>query len=392
MSAPSAGASWCAGRGAPPDPAAARRCHNAGVHVSRREFLTAAMGLVATGCAVNSGSSSGPQTVVPETVAVSGQPLDPRLRLSLPDGAIDGKTIMQFERDTGVKVKSFAQTSDAHLLLDLAAGKQGKLDVALVQAATVPYLISQGLAEPIDRALVPNLQWLSTPFNDPPYDPRSAHSIGKDYTVVGYVTSSPLQITPADSWRGFFRLARDLPGSVAVPDDSEAVVGAALLASGHSWSSTSSSDLEDAHRLLAGVRTSIVVEGKLDRTRLSRHRLAALCTGYGFRSRKPEPGTTFVVPEEGTVIRMRSYCILSLAPDPVSAHAWLNASLDPFVASQDVKTTRLASTVGQADYLLGHAILSDPAIYPPATLDDRLHFASATGADARATLWQEVRP
>jgi spermidine/putrescine-binding protein len=362
------------------------------VHVSRREFLTGALGLVATGCAVNSGSSSDPQTVVPETVAVSGQPLDPWLRLSLPDGAIDLDTITQFEHDTGVKVRPVAQESDASLLLDLAAGREGKLDVALVQAATVPYLISQGLAEPIDRALVPNLQWLSAPFNDPPYDPRSGHSIGKDYTVIGYVSSSPDQVTPGASWRGFFRLARDVPGSVAVPDDSEAVVGAALLATGHSWSSTSSSDLEDAHRLLAGLRKSLVVEGKLDRTKLSRHRLAALCTGYGFRFRNSGSGTTFVVPEEGTVIRMRSYCILSLAPDPVSAHAWLNATLDPFVASQDVVATRLASTVGQADYLLSQAILSDPAIYPPATLDDRLHFASATGADTRATLWQDVRP
>jgi spermidine/putrescine-binding protein len=183
-----------------------------------------------------------------------------------------------------------------------------------------------------------------------------------------------------------------LPGSVAVPDDSEAVVGAALLATGHPWSSASASDLEDARKLLAGVRRSLVVEGQLDRTKLGRHRAAALCTGYGFRFRNPGPATTFVVPQEGTVIRMRSYCILSLAPHPVTAHAWLNATLDPFVARQDVMAARLASTVGQADYLLSQSILSDPAIYPPATLDDRMHFASTTGADARATLWQEVRP
>lgn len=392
MCARTARASWCAGLGARPESVRARRCHNAKVHVSRREFLTAALGLAATGCAVNSGSSSDPQTVVPETVAVSGQPLDPRLRLSLPGDAIDPRTIAQFGQDTRVKVKVVAQASDAALLLNLAAGQQGELDVALVQADTVAYLIAQGLAEPIDRSLVPNLQWLSAPFNDPPYDARSAHSIGKDYTVIGYVTSSPLQITPSASWRGFFRLARELPGSVAVPDDSEAVIGAALLATGHAWSSTSSSDLEDARALLIGVRRSLAVEGKLDRTRLSRHRLAALCTGYGFRFRNPGSGTTFVVPEEGTVIRMRSYCILSLAPDPVSAHAWLNAALDPFVATQDVRSTHLASTVGQADYLLSQALLGDPAIYPPATLDARLHFASANGADTRATLWQEVRP
>jgi spermidine/putrescine-binding protein len=178
------------------------------VHVSRREFLTAALGLAATGCAVTSGTSSGPATVVPETVAVSGQPLDPRLVLSLPEGALARRaitsalapqTITQFAHDTHVKVRYVSQTSDSALLLDLAAGAQGRWDVALVQGDALPYLVSQGLVEPIDRSLVPNLQWLSTPFNDPPYDAGSAHSIGKDYTVIGYAASDPLQVSPVGS-------------------------------------------------------------------------------------------------------------------------------------------------------------------------------------------------
>ncbi len=144
------------------------------MHVSRREFLTAALGLAATGCAVTSESSSGPATVVPESVAVSGQPLDPLLRLSLPADAVATETISAFERQTGVRVRYLPpQTSDTQLLLDLAAGKQGRLDVALVQGDVLPYLISQTLVEPIDRALVPNLQWLAPPFGDPPYDPAA---------------------------------------------------------------------------------------------------------------------------------------------------------------------------------------------------------------------------
>ena len=363
------------------------------MQLSRRELLTAAIGLVATGCAVRPAAGSGPQTIAsPEIVTAQGQVLDPRLRLSLPDGAIDPVTVRQFEAETKVAVSVRRQTSELRLLLDLAAGAQGTLDVALVDAPTLTYLIQERLVEPIDRSLVPNLQWLSKPFNDPPFDRGGAHSVGKDYSVLGYAVSTDGLIQPANTWRGLFELAASVPGSVAVPDDATTVVGAALLASGHAWNATGRADLDDARRLLARARSGLDVGGSLDRRSIGGSHLAAICTGMGFRKRGER--TKFVVPLEGTVIHMRSYCILALAPDPVSAHAWLNASLDPFTARRNVLATRIASPVGQTEYLLPSSVLNDPAIYPPASTGDQVHFANLPPAvaAARATVWDEVRP
>jgi spermidine/putrescine-binding protein len=368
------------------------------VHLTRRELLAAAaVGLITAGCGVDSSAGSDPQTVAPESGTAAGQPLDPRLRIALPPHAIAKRTVRDFERATKVKVTTVKRPATSGFLLQLAAGAQSgphsEVDVALVDDQALTYLISQGLAEPIDRSLIPNRQWLTPPFDDPPYDPRSAHSIGKDYTAIGFAAASDGLLSPPDTWRGFFKLAHDLPGTVAVPDDSEAVVGAALVATGHPWSSTSSSDLDDARKLLTRLRGSLVVEGELDRSALGPRRLAALSSGLGFRN--PPLQTTFVVPTEGTAVLMRSYCILAMASDPVSAHAWLNDSLDPFVARTNVLASRLASPVSEVDYLLtgpqGQAILMNPAIYPPADVYDKLRLQSAAGADARAALWDEVR-
>jgi spermidine/putrescine transport system substrate-binding protein len=363
------------------------------VHLSRRELLTAAAGLLASGCAVRDTAGSGPQTIAPpDVVTKHGQALDPRLRLSLPAGAIDPANVHRFEAATKVAVTMRHQPSMSELLLDLAAGAQGSIDVALVDGPTLTYLIQERLVEPIDRTLVPNLQWLGRPFADPPYDPGSGRSVGKDYSVIGYAVSVEDLIDPADTWRGLFRLAASVPGSVAVPDDPVTVVGAALLASGHAWSSSSRTDLDDARTLLVRARQGLDVDGGVDRRSLGRHHLAAICTGLGFR--KAGDRTKFVVPLEGTVIRMRSYCILALAPDPVSAHAWLNAALDPFTARRDVLATRIASTVDQTDYLLPSAVLDDPAIYPPPGVSARIRFptVSPAAAAARSALWEEVRP
>jgi spermidine/putrescine transport system substrate-binding protein len=368
------------------------------VHLTRRELLAAAaVGLITAGCGVDTSAGSDSQTVAPESVTAAGQPLDPRLTIALPRHAIAKRTLVDFERATEVKVKTVERPATSRFLLKLAAGAQAvprsDVDVALVDDQALTYLIAQGLAEPIDRTLIPNLQWLTPPFDDPPYDARSAHSIGKDYTPIGFAVATDGVLGPPDTWAGFFKLAHDLPGTVAVPDDSEAVVGAALVASGHPWSSTSSSDLNDARKLLTRLHGSLVVEGGLERRTLGSRRLAALSSGLGFRN--PPLQTKFVVPTEGTAVLMRSYCILAMASDPVSAHAWLNDSLDPFVARWNVLASRLASPVSEVDYLLSspeeQAILMNPAIYPPADVYDKLRFESAAGSDARAALWDEVR-
>src|SRR5207248_1046165 len=175
------------------------------------------------------------QTVAsPEIVTAHGQALDPRLRLSLPRDAIDPITVRQFEAETQVAVTIEPQTSESRLLLDLAAGEQGKLDVALVDAPTLGYLIQQRLVEPIDRTLV---------------------------------------------------------------------------AAGRAWSASGRSDLEAARRVLLRARDGLHVGGSLDSGRLGRGRLAAIRSGLGFRN--PRDRTKFVVPLEGSVIRMRSYCILA---------------------------------------------------------------------------------
>jgi spermidine/putrescine transport system substrate-binding protein len=208
--------------------------------------------------------------------------------------------------------------------------------------------------------------------------------------VVGYATAVP-GILPEDTWRGFFRLAKLSPKRVVVPDDAENVVGAVMLALGHSWSSSSASDLADARRFLLDLRHALVVAGDVNRFRLGNF-LAAMSSGLGFRH--PELGIRFVVPKDGAVISMRSYCIPALAPDPVTAHAWLNDTLAPQIVRQDVVFSERASPVVEANFVIPSEILINPAIYPPAEVSDGLQFSTVSdaGAAARSALWAEVRP
>ncbi len=360
------------------------------MRLSRREFLAAAATTVAAGCSVKPGSDSRAQIIPAEQVPQRAQVLDPALRLSLPARTVAPDTIADFAKADKVTVRVTRQTTQQQLLLTLSAGGPGTVDIALVDQNSLTYLIGERLVEPIDQSLVPNLRLISSPFADPPYDSGSAHSIAKDYTTVGYATAVD-EITPSDSWAAFFELARTYTKKVAVPDDSENVIGAAMLALGHDWSSATPAELAEVRAFLLGLRKSLRVEGTIDRDHLG-SLYAAMASGVGFR--RPPLGNRFVVPKEGAVIIMRSYCIPVLAPDPVTAHAWLNETLSPTTVRDDVIVSGGASPVSEANYLLPSKILINPAIYPPASVKDQLQFSTVTPAqaEARADVWDEVKP
>ena len=338
--------------------------------------------LLASAC-TRPGSSSAPQRFGTRLSGPNVQVLDRHVVLALPNDAVDPATVSAFVTDFGVR----ARVVQGHLgdLTDV-----GEADVALVDDGTLASLISQKLVEPIDRSLVENRKLLLPPFDSPPYDHGNHHGVPKDYVCVGFAVSTAAVPSPPSTWRGFFRLAATLRGRVAVPPDRDMVIGAALIAAGHDWNSSSSSDVSDAADILLPVRDSLIIAGTVNRHDLPVPIAAALCFGEGFVS--PPANVRFVVPAEGTLARARCYCIPVYAPDPVSAHAWLNHTLDPSIAAAETRFTQRATPVGPAVYQLPASMLANEAMFPPSLPQTPLTFAnlSPQAVALRKQLWAEV--
>lgn len=349
------------------------------MRLTRRQLLAAAAPLVLAGC-TRPGSSAAPQTFASR--GPNAQVPDPQLLLAVPPKSMAASSVPDFTKRFKVQVAMVAPRPPAEL-------PPGAADVMLVNPDTLADLIDQGQVEALDRTLIANRSLLLPPFDDPPFDSGGAHSVPKDYSVVGFALAARAGAPGPTTWSEFFDLATLFPRRVVVPDDPAVVIGAALVATGHDWNSTTTTDLDDARSLLLSVRTSILVEGGVDRGHLG-NRLAVLSTGIGFRD--PGPHVRFVIPPEGTIARPRLLCIPPYAPDPVSAHAWLNHTLDPLTAARDSVRTGRATPVGDAAFALPASLLANPAVYPPALPPVTLGFAdtSASGIEARGQVWQEV--
>jgi spermidine/putrescine transport system substrate-binding protein len=338
--------------------------------------------LLASAC-TRPGSSSAPQRFGTRLSGPNVQVLDRHLLLTLPNDAVDPATVSSFVASFGVQTRVVPGR-----LTDLT--DVGRADIALVDDTTLASLISRKLVEPMDRNLVENRKLLLAPFDSPPYDRGNHHGVVKDYMCVGFAVSTGAVPSPPSTWRGFFRLATILPNRVAVPPDRDMVIGAALTAAGHDWNSSSSSDMNDAADILLPLRDDLVIAGTPDRRELPVPMAAALCFGQGFVA--PRADVRFVVPAEGTLARARCYCIPLYAPDPVSAHAWLNHTLDPSIAAAETRFSERATPVGPAVYQLPASLLANEAVFPPALPQTPLTFSSVSpqGVDLRKQLWSQL--
>jgi spermidine/putrescine transport system substrate-binding protein len=349
------------------------------VRLTRRQLIAAAAPLALSACS-RPGSSAAPQTFASR--GRNAQVPDPQLLLAVPPRSMAASSVPAFTKRFRVKVAMVAPQPPSEL-------PPGAADVVLVDPDTLTQLIDQQQVEKLDRTLISNRDQLDAPFDDPPFDSGGAHSVPKDYTVVGFGLAARAGAQGPSTWADFFDLASIFPRQVVVPDDPAVVLGAALVATGHGWNSTTTGDLDDARALLASIRTGLVVEGSVDRAGLG-GRLAVLSSGFGFR--EPAPHVRFVVPPEGTIAIPRLLCIPPYAPDPVSAHAWLNHALDPLTAARDSVHTGRATPVADAAFALPASFLANPAVYPPALPPVSLGLAdtSAAGAVARGEVWQEI--
>jgi spermidine/putrescine transport system substrate-binding protein len=358
---------------------------------SRRQFLASASLLLA-GTACRSRGSSSVQTFSSTFVTPGNQTLELELVIAAQKGEIATSTVEEFRRTTDLVVTVRSLGGGDNLLLRLAAGGYGQIDVALVDAATLAYMVDADQVEPLARKLLPNRDQLQEPFDASPFDSGLRHSIPAGYDLVGVSASTGLEI--ADTWVSFFALAESHPGRVVVPDNSDDVIGAVLRSLDHAWDSDSSGDLSDAHDRLGELRSSLLVLGERNPPTTLPSDLPELARLVRAKTyREPQPGVRFFVPAEGTAIDLRSYCIPIYAPHPVAAHAWLDHWLDLSVELAAVEELHVPAPLVAAGAPLTSGLANNQAVAPPpAALASSIQpDISADGRQMRDQIWTELR-
>lgn len=310
---------------------------------------------------------------------------------------IDPGVYQLFEKEFGVKVLEENFDSNETLRSKLQAGVTG-YDIIVPSDYTVEALIKQGLLAELDLSKIPNFQNISQRFRGLYYDPHNRYSIPYMWGTTGIGYNTTKIETPPTSWADLFeprRLER-YRNRISVLDDPREAIGAALKYLGYSLNSTDPQALEAAKNVLIAQKPYLArydSETYDDFLLTGDLVLAHGWSGEFAKARLENTDIQYVIPQEGGVIWADNIAIPKSSKNKELAHKFIDFLLRPEVNAKIVNYLRYPSTNEAAKLDILPEILSDPAIYPPDEVVDKLEWIRDVGdaTELYERAWTEVK-
>ena len=292
---------------------------------------------------------------------------------------VNPKTYPKFEKVFKVDITEDNYPSNEDALAKLQAGARG-YDIVVPTGYMVETMIAKNLLTEIDHSQIPNMKLIEEQFLDLPFDPDNRYSIPKDYGTTGFGYRSKFVTEEMASWEDFFKLAPKYSGRYTVLDSPPEVVGAALKMLGYSYNTTNPKEVSEATDVLVKFKPHVRrITSSMREIMISGEAYISLTWNgeIGYVSLKADDAR-YVVPAEGSEVWTDNWAIVTEAPHPAAAHAFINWHLQPEIQALDTEYHFYGAVVEGEEKFLKPALVKDPSINPPAELKEKLEVAQAT--------------
>jgi len=322
-------------------------------------------------------------------------------------------TVPDFEKKTGIEVVYDVYDSNEVLEGKLMAGTTG-FDVVVPSGGFFARQIEAGIYQKLDKSKLDNWDHLDQEILErvATFDPGNQYGVPYMWgtTGIGYnvemVEERLGEDAPTNSWDLIFdpeNAAKLADCGISMLDAPTEAYPLAKNYLGIDTESEDPDDLKKAENFLKEIHPHI----KYYHSSQYINDLANgdLCVAVGWsgdvyiaRDRGAEAETPveidYSIPEEGTIIWFDIMAIPKDAPHPEAAHAWIDFNTDPEIAAQNVNYVWYPSAVADALPMIYDEIKTDPAIYPPPEVKEKLFVDLTNSAEyrrLRTRSWTRVK-
>jgi spermidine/putrescine-binding protein len=357
-------------------------------------------GLLLAGCGGTATPDTGgeaPPADIPTLIAPAFDPVEGIVIYNWSE-YIDPEIYADFQEQTGIEIAEDNFSSNEELRAKLEGGATSYA-VIVPSDYTVTIMKQNNMLAKLDHGNIPNLSNLAERFRNLPYDPGNEYCVPYQWGTVGIGYLEGEVDTPT-SWAVLFDPDPNAPyyGRMTMLDDAREGFSAALIYLGYDINTTVEGQLQQAKELL--IRAKGALSGfdsdTFEDLVVSEENLMAHGWNGDFRFVQEEnEKLKFVIPNEGGVIWVDNLCIpATVVPEQkAAAETFINYLLNPEVGAQLSEWNYYASPNAASEDLLGEQFLSDPAVYPPEAVLDRLQFIRSVGEGdvLFERLWDEVK-
>lgn len=261
----------------------------------------------------------------------AGTALGADLVISNWDGYMAKDIADAFKQATGLEIEVVNHATNEEIMGKLMASKGKGYDLVFVSSPFAEVLNGQGMAEPIDKAAVPNLANLYPEAQKLAHDPGNNFSIPYTWGTTGLCYRGDKVTTEPNSWMNLLAPSDDLKGKITMLSTDRWLMGAGLLAKGYSVNETDPGKIEEVRDLLIAAKKNLLAYD--DTTFYSKlvsgeallvHAWDGWCN-YGIMENKD---IKFVVPNEGSDLWVDTMVVVKGTEHKDAAMKFINFILD----------------------------------------------------------------
>jgi spermidine/putrescine transport system substrate-binding protein len=321
---------------------------------------------------------------------------------------IDEEVLKKYTEEYGVKIIYDTFASNEDLLAKMQGGATG-YDVIFPSDYMVAQMIELSLLAEIDHNNIPNLKNIDPFFLNSPHDPGNKYCVPYQWGTTGLAYSKKVfGDTPPDSWAYIYDPEQAKKwaeaGGINILNDQREVIGEALKYLGYSLNDTDEAHLQEAKEVVLKVKPyiktfnsedydeSLLVPGEVILS-MAWSGDAAQAASKTIDEATGESDWAYIVPKEGAFIFEDDVCIPATSQRKATAEHFLNYLLDPQVGAAITNYTYYPSPNKAAEEFINPDILSDPSIYPPQEIRDKLEYGKPLGEAIFLydQIWTEIK-
>ena len=274
-------------------------------------------------------------------------------------------TLEDFEQQFGVKVNLYTFEDEEYMISALESNP-GMYDLAVTSDSTVSELVATRSLAEIDKENIPNIQYLTSQFTNPSYDPDNTYSVPYFWGTTGIAVNTSIVTKNVTSWSILWDW--NYSGNITMLNNKYEVMATALKLLGYSINTNNLSQLHEAEQLLISQRPHIqgyddpqtIIE-KLVQGEVA---LAHCYVGEANIAADRNDNITYVIPSEGAPLWVDTFIIPVDAQHKYTAEIFINYILEPEVHADIANYQWQACPNEAATAFIDTEILDDPGIYP----------------------------
>lgn len=276
---------------------------------------------------------------------------------------IPNEVIVDFEKETGIKVNYSTYSSNEELLAKISNASRGTYDLIFPSDYMIEIMINRNMLEKLDKERLENIDNIKDTYLGLEYDNKNMFSI--PFLAASTVIAVNKNIIKDDITSYNDLLNRDYQNEIVLIDDQRIIIGLSLLANGYDMNSTNEEELKVAKNWLNKLKNNIKAYDSDSPKNFLIYKEASIAVLWNAEASLAHLENEFIdiiFPKEGFALSLDNFAIPKGIKHEDEAYKFIDYILRGDVMAKIIESYPYKSVNKESDLLLKDSYLNNPLI------------------------------